>query len=189
VQLLTILVIAFGLAMDSFAVSLGVGTAGRAQDLRSKVRLAFHLAFFQGLMTLLGWLAGSTIIRYISSIDHWIAFGLLAYVGGKMIRSGLNPGEDQYDQVDPSRGKTLILLSTATSIDALAVGLSMALLHEPILLSAVVIGLVTFILSGFGVTAGGRLKEAFGKKMEILGGVILIGIGLRILIGHLLGIG
>jgi putative Mn2+ efflux pump MntP len=187
VELLTILALAIGLAMDSFAVSLGVGAAGRASDLRSKIRLAYHLSFFQSLFTILGWLAGHTLVRYISSIDHWIAFGLLAYVGGKMIWSGLHPSEGQYDQIDPSRGRMMIVLSIATSIDALAVGLSMALIHEPVVAPAVVIGLVTFFLSGLGVAIGNRLEAAFGKKMEIVGGMILIGIGVRILISHLFG--
>jgi len=187
VEFLAVLALAIGLAMDSFAVSLGVGAAGRANDLRSRVRLAFHLAFFQGLFTVLGWLAGHTLARYISDFDHWIAFALLAYVGGKMIWSGLHPSKGQYDQIDPSRGRMMVVLSIATSIDAMAVGLSMALIHEPVWLPAVVIGLVTFFLSGLGVVIGNRLEEAFGKKMEILGGIILIGIGLRILITHLFG--
>jgi manganese efflux pump family protein len=187
VEIFTVLAVAIGLAMDSFAVSLGVGTAGRANDLRSKVRLAFHLSIFQSLFTVLGWLAGHTLTRFISGFDHWIAFALLAYVGGKMIWSGLHPAEGQYDHIDPSRGRMMIVLSIATSIDAMAVGLSMAMIHEPVLLPAVVIGLVTFILSSLGVSVGNRLEATFGKKMEIVGGLILIVIGVRILISHLFG--
>jgi putative Mn2+ efflux pump MntP len=178
------LLIAIGLAMDAFAVSIGAGTGGQVSDLRSKLRLAFHFGLFQTGMTLIGWLAGTTVQRWISSIDHWVAFGLLAYVGVNMIRSGLGKrGDDVH--TNPSRGVTMVLLSVATSIDALAVGISLAMISVPIIFPSLVIGVVTFGLSGFGLLAGSRLGEKFGKRMEILGGLILIGIGFWILINHL----
>jgi manganese efflux pump family protein len=180
----TSLLIAVGLSMDAFAVSLGVGTSGTANDTRSKFRLAFHFGIFQAGMTLLGWLAGSTISAWISSWDHWLALGLLSYVGVNMIRSGLNP-ETELDRPNPSKGGTLVMLCVATSLDALAVGLGLAILATPIVSPSIVIGLVTFLLSGFGLLAGKKLSEQFGKRMEIIGGLILLGIGLQVLIADL----
>jgi len=184
-ELLTSVLIGLGLAMDAFAVSLGIGTAGQAENRRAKFRLAFHFGWFQMMMTVLGWLAGSTIAGLISQFDHWIAMALLGYVGTNMIRSGLNPDEECY-RCDPSRGKTLVILCIATSIDAMAVGLSMAMLKTSIWLPSIIIGVVTFFISGMGLLAGGGLGAKFGKRMEIIGGLILIGIGLRVLATHLL---
>ncbi len=181
---ITTLIIAVGLAMDAFAVSLGIGTAGRAQDRRAKFRLSFHFGVFQAGMTILGWLAGSTISRFISGFDHWIAMILLGYVGINMIRSGFDRDGESYCN-DPSKGKTLMMLCVATSLDALAVGLSFALIGTNVLFPSLVIGVVASGLSLFGLLAGCRLGELFGKRMEIFGGLLLIGIGLRIVITHL----
>jgi putative Mn2+ efflux pump MntP len=183
-ELLTSIFIGIGLAMDAFTVSLGIGTGGQANDQRAKFRLAFHFGFFQMAMTVVGWFAGTSIVDLIEAFDHWVAMGLLAYVGVDMIRSGLNPERESYGS-DPSKGKLLVLLSVATSIDAMAVGLSMALLKTPWLVPAIIIGVVTWGLSSFGLLAGDRLGQRFGKRMEIFGGVILIGIGLRVLVTHL----
>jgi putative Mn2+ efflux pump MntP len=180
-----ILLIAFGLAMDAFAVCLGAGTTQHIKGPRPIFRLAFHFGLFQALMPILGWLVGSTIIQWIAPVDHWIAFGLLAFVGVRMIRSGLR-GEDESDAVDPSRGATLIILSVATSIDAFAVGLSLAVLGVGIVYPAIVIGLVAGGMSLLGIFLGGRLGKAFGKRMEVIGGLILIAIGVRVVISHLL---
>jgi putative Mn2+ efflux pump MntP len=184
-SLVTTLLIAVGLAMDAFAVSLGVGTMGRSNNPRSIFRLSFHFGIFQALMPILGWLAGTTINQYIRSFDHWIAFILLGYVGGKMIYEGIKGEKDEYAS-DPSRGKMLVILAVATSIDALAVGLSLAMLEVPVVQPAIIIGVITFGLSLLGLLLGGRLGEKFGKRVEILGGLILIGIGLRILVTHLM---
>lgn len=183
-ELATSLLIALGLAMDAFAVSLGIGTAGRANPARAKFRLAFHFGVFQTGMTLLGWLAGSTIVGLISGIDHWLALVLLAYVGINMIRSGFNPDCESY-QSDPSKGKTLMLLCVATSLDALAVGLSLAVLKTSILFPALLIGVVASGLSTVGLFAGNQLGKTFGKRMEILGGLILVVIGVRTVLTHL----
>jgi putative Mn2+ efflux pump MntP len=183
----TILLVAIGLAMDCFAVSLGVGTAGTAVGRRPTFRLFFHFGLFQAGMTILGWLAGKTVVTYISAIDHWVAFGLLAFVGIRMIRSGLRKEGEQPAIADPSRGLTLVMLSIATSIDALAVGLSMALLNVNVLWSAIIIGGVSAALSLIGLSIGSQLGLRFGKSMEVFGGIILIGIGLRVLITHLFG--
>lgn len=181
-----ILLIAVGLAMDAFAVSLGIGTTGQASRPRPIFRLSFHFGLFQALMPILGWLAGSTVADLISNVDHWIALALLAFVGVRMIRSGLDAnGEPHFS--DPSRGGTLFMLAVATSIDAFAVGLSLAMLHVSVFYPAAVIGVVTAFLSLVGLLTGGRLGKVFGKRMEIVGGVILIGIGLRVLFSHLMG--
>ncbi len=181
----SIFLIAIGLAMDCFAVSLGVGTAGTAVGLRPTFRLFFHFGLFQGGMTLMGWLAGKTVVGYIASVDHWVAFGLLAFVGVRMIRGGLQKAGDEPAIPDPSRGLTLVMLSIATSIDALAVGLSLAFLEVNVLWSALLIGGVSAVLSLLGLSLGNQLGLRFGKSMEILGGLILIAIGLRVVITHL----
>jgi len=183
-ELFTLLLVALSLAMDVFAVSLGVGTSSYGTSMRCRLRLAFHFGLFQGGMTFLGWLAGTQINEWISGFDHWLAFVLLAFVGIRMLRSGFNKDEESHP-VDPSRGMTLILLSLATSLDALAVGLSLAFLEVDILLSSMVIGAVSLILSLLGTAFGGTLGSRFGKRMEIVGGLLLIAIGVRIVITHL----
>lgn len=185
-SLLTTLLIAAGLSMDAFAVSLGAGTSRQSNSARSRLRLAFHFGLFQALMPILGWLAGNSIDYMISSVDHWIAALLLAYVGGKMIREGFSARMTTLPE-DPSRGKNLVMLSVATSIDALAVGLSLAMLKVHIVTPAVIIGVVTFSLSLLGLLVGNYLGYKFGKVTQVLGGVILIGIGLRVLVTHLIG--
>jgi putative Mn2+ efflux pump MntP len=182
--LVTTFLVAVGLAMDAFAVSLGAGTSRQSNSTRSRLRLSYHFGLFQGLMPVVGWLAGSSIDRFISSVDHWIAALLLAFVGGKMIREGLSADPLVFSE-DPSRGKNLVMLSVATSIDALAVGLSLSMLKVHIVTPAVIIGVVTLCLSLFGLLVGNYLGDKFGKNTQVLGGVILIGIGLRILITHL----
>jgi putative Mn2+ efflux pump MntP len=135
----------------------------------------------------LGWLAGKTIVTYIAGLDHWVAFVLLAFVGVRMIRGGLKKAGEEPAIPDPSRGLTLVMLSIATSIDALAVGLSLALLSVSVLWTALLIGGVSALLSLVGLLLGNQLGLRFGKSMEILGGIILIGIGLRVVITHLFG--
>jgi putative Mn2+ efflux pump MntP len=171
--------------MDAFAVSLGIGTTRQASLPRPIFRLSFHFGLFQFMMPVLGWLAGITVASFITHVDHWIALGLLAFIGGRMIRSGLDPEAGAYPS-DPSRGGTLMMLSVATSIDALAVGLSLAMLGVHILYPSIVIGVVTAGLSLTGLLIGHKMGTTFGKRMEILGGLILIGIGLRVLITHLM---
>lgn len=183
-ELLTITLISIGLAMDAMTVSLGIGTADQIASLRGKIRLAAHFGIFQSGMTALGWLIGETVIQYVQSIDHWIAFALLSYVAVNLIRAGLSEEGKAFVQ-DPSTGKVLVILSLATSIDAFAVGLSIAMIQVPILLSVLAIGIVSLALSSVGLFAGCKLGETFGKRMEIVGGLILFGIGIRVLITHL----
>ena len=162
-----ILLIAIGMAMDAFAVSLGIGTTRQARLPRPIFRLSFHFGLFQFFMPILGWLAGMTIASFIAHFDHWIALGLLAIVGGRMIRSGLDPEAEAYPN-DPSRGGTLVMLCVATSFDALAIGLSLAMLGVNILYPSIVIGVVTVALSFTGLLIGHKLGAVFGKRMEIL---------------------
>jgi len=181
-----ILLIAVGLAMDASAVSMAAGASGQAHGGRAAFRLSFHFGLFQFMMPVIGWYLGSTVAPLIAGVDHWIAFGLLAFVGGRMIRAGLNRDEKSVP-ADPSRGITLVALSVATSIDALAIGLSLAMLGVRIWYPSVVIGVVTAGLSLLGLQLGTRLGARFGKRMEIVGGVILVVIGLRLLFSHVIG--
>jgi putative Mn2+ efflux pump MntP len=181
-----ILLIAISMAMDAFAVCLGAGAQGTTSGRRPAFRMAFHFGLFQFLMPVVGWFAGTTIAQYITTYDHWIAFGLLAFVGGRMIWTAFHP-EKEEEKADPSRGWTMVLLSIAVSIDALAVGLSLGLVGISVWYPAIVIGIVTALLSAIGLRIGNRLGEKFGRTMEIIGGIVLIGIGLRILLGHMLG--
>jgi putative Mn2+ efflux pump MntP len=182
---LEVFLIAISMAMDAFAVCLGAGAQDQASGHRPAFRLAFHFGLFQFLMPVVGWFAGTTIERFIASYDHWVTFGLLAFVGGRMLYSSFQP-EAESRRNDPSRGWTLVLLSIAVSIDALAVGLSLGVMGIVIWFPAVVIGVVTGLLSWLGLKLGNRLGEKFGRRMELAGGVILVLIGIRILLAHLL---
>jgi manganese efflux pump family protein len=179
-----ILGLAVGLSMDAFAVATAASvTLGRVTP-RQVFRFAFHFGLFQAMMPVLGWLAGLTVQRYIQAWDHWAAFGLLVFVGGKAIVQALKSPEDGSDKPDPTRGLSLVVLSVATSLDALAVGLSFAMVRVRIWYPAVVIGLITAGLTWVGMLVGSRLGTRFGRRMEIAGGLVLIGIGVKILISH-----
>lgn len=180
---LTTLLISIGLAMDCFAVSLCAATINVKQNFRYRFRISFHFGLFQGGFTLIGYLLGSTVASLIQSIDHWIAFALLAFVATKMIKEGLETNED-FCPSDPSRGKMLVLFSIATSIDALAVGLSLGIINSEIISTSLLIGLTSIVFSLLGLFLGRKLSTLFGKKMEILGGLVLLFIALRILIEH-----
>ena len=181
---LQIILVALSMAMDAFAVCLAAGSLSLAQGPRSAFRLSFHFGLFQFIMPVVGWLAGATIEPFIRNYDHWVAFGLLAVVGGHMIYSALTGGVNKFS--DPSRGWTLVLLSVAVSVDALAVGLSLGLLGIFVWYPATIIGVVTSLLSLIGLRLGNRLGRQFGKSAGILGGFVLIGIGLQIVISKLL---
>lgn len=181
---ITVLAIAVGLAMDALAVAIATGLAVARVTPRHVFRLAFHFGLFQFLMPVLGWLAGRQIAEAISSYDHWIAFALLCFVGGKMLWEAWQ-GESDQMKADPTRGLMLITLSVATSLDALAVGLSMALLGVSVWGPAVVIGLVACGLTAVGLLFGNRLGRGWGRWADALGGCVLLGIGLRILASHL----
>lgn len=182
-----IVVIAVGLAMDAAAVSMAAAAGGFAGNGRAVFRLAFHFGLFQFMMPVAGWFLGAGFVVYIRGIDHWIAFALLAFVGIRMIREGLDGSEGPVIRKDPSRGMTMVMLSLATSIDALAVGLSLAMMDISIWYPSVMIGGITSGMSLLAITLGKRLGGLLGKRMAVAGGVILVGIGLRILVSALAG--
>ncbi len=181
---LGILGLSVGLAMDAFAVSISAGLKLGRMRFGPMVRLSLSFGLFQFIMPLIGWLAGSEVARYIAAFDHWVAFGLLAFVGGKMLREARDTLPSGA-RVDPTRGTMLLSLSVATSIDALAVGLSMAFLHIPIFIPATVIGIVTAILTALGAGFGIRLGRRWSRWAEGIGGTVLLLIGIRILYSHL----
>jgi putative Mn2+ efflux pump MntP len=183
-DIINILLIAFGLSMDAFAVSITNGIAIKHQRINHALRIGIFFGSFQALMPLIGWLAGLSLRDLISGIDHWVAFGLLALIGSKMIYESMKIGPDD-KETNSLNIFVLLLLSIATSIDALAVGLSFAFLKISIITPIIVIGIVTFILSFLGVLVGNKLGHFFENKMEFLGGLVLIGIGIKIFIQHL----
>ena len=181
--IISILLIAVGLAMDSLAVSISGGIVMRPFCIRQSLRLALTMGIFQGGMTLLGWLMGVSFSSYITAFDHWIAFILPGFLGGKMIYESF--GEEE-TTISSFSTKTLLTLGVATSIDALAVGVSMAFLKTSIYFPAFIIGFVTFALSLIGVISGYRFGKIKGINVELFGGIILIAIGVKILIEHLM---
>ena len=183
---LNLLGISIGLAMDAFAVSIAAGLVLAPATRRQTFRLAFHFGLFQFMMPILGWAAGRGLVEYIAPLDHWLAFGLLMFVGGKMLWEARGEKETR-DSVDPTRGLMLVTLSVATSIDALAVGLSMAFMRVSIWVPSVVIGLVAAALSAVGISFGSRFGPRLGSWAEIVGGCVLLLIGVRILFSHLAG--
>lgn len=180
----SILIIALGLGMDAFSVAIGIGAFSRTASWGPVFRLSLYFGIFQTLMPVAGWFAGMTVAHVIAEYDHWVAFALLAYVGGKMMMESLHHGEKNY-HADPTRGLTVLMLSVATSIDALAVGLSFAFLQIPIFFPSIVIGAVAFGMTMIGMVFGEKLGGLMGRKVEMIGGIILIGIGINILLEHL----
>jgi manganese efflux pump family protein len=173
--------IALALAMDAFAVALAAGAVLNPLTGRHLFRLGFHFGLFQSLMPIIGWLVGMTVQKWISAYGNWIAFVLLAVVGGRMIMEAFEDKEDK-PASDPTRGLTMIILSVATSIDALAVGLSLAMLGVSVWLPSAVIGVVAGVLTVLGMLLGRRLGGIWGRRVEVGGGLVLIGIGLKILL-------
>ena len=182
-----LLLIGVGLAMDAFAVSICKGLAMRKVNKKQVVIIGLFFGGFQALMPLIGWLLGSQFESYITNIDHWIAFILLAFIGGKMLLEAVKPEEDvEIEQMDPPLDiKEMFLLAVATSIDALAVGITFAFLDYPIVEAISIIGITTFIISVGGVYVGNFFGNKYKNKAEFAGGLILVLIGLRILLSHL----
>ena len=183
-NLITIFILAIGLGIDAFSVAIGIGAANTKRSWAPVLRLSAAFGIFQFVMPIAGWLAGQTVVSFIANYDHWIAFSLLAYVGGKMIREGFEEESDE-EKADQTLGLPLFLLSIATSIDALAVGFSFSVLKVQILFPATIIGIVCFLMTAIGMIFGKALAKIFGKKVEILGGIVLIAIGVKILLDHL----
>lgn len=179
--------IAVGLAMDATAVAIATTILLGQASRRQMFRFTFHFGLFQATMPVLGWLAGRELREHIEAWDHWVAFCLLALVGGKAIHDAFRGGDGDDPRVaDPTRGLSLIVLSVATSIDALAIGLSLAVLDVEIWYPAVVIGVITAAMTLCGMLLGGRIGQRRGRHIRVLGGVILIGIGVKILVEHTL---
>lgn len=183
-QLITFFLIGIGLSFDSFAVSVSCGLMRREIKFPKACLIAFSLAFFQALFPAIGWFIGATIKDLIASVDHWIAFGLLAFIGIKMIIEGIKPN-GTLKNFNPFKLRILIGLSVATSIDALVVGLSFGFLDIPILFPVLVIGVVTFIASMLGMLFGKYIPAKRSHQSLILGGIIITAIGIKILIEHL----
>lgn len=181
-----ILGLSVGLAMDAFAVSVSAGVRAGRLTAPQMVRLSLAFGLFQFLMPLIGWLAGSELAKLIQALDHWVAFALLAFVGGKMLWEA-HSSEASETRGDPTRGAMLFTLSLATSIDAFAVGLSLAFLHLPIVIPSVTIGVVTSTLTAFGAGFGSRIGQKWSRWAEVAGGIVLLFIGCRILYVHLSG--
>ncbi len=177
--------IAFGLAMDAFSVAMASGVALEKVSPRHAFRLSFHFGLFQFGMPILGWFAGYLVASRMESFDHWIAFALLAGVGGKMVWEALR-SDGETVRGDPTRGMSLIMLSVATSLDALAVGLSLVMIGIPVLYPSIVIGVVAASMTLLGLMIGNRAGHLLGRQMEVFGGMVLIAIGLKILLDHFL---
>lgn len=182
------LLLAVALAMDAFAVALASGVSMECVTPRCAFRLAWHFGLFQAIMPVLGWTLGLGLRRWMETFDHlttWLAFVLLAFVGGRMFWDAFHHA-DAHPRCDPTRGATLVLLSVATSIDALAVGLSLSLLGRPILAPVLLIGAVAFAFTGAGLYLGRGVRKfsGLGPVAEVLGGLVLLAIGLHILHEH-----
>lgn len=184
-SVLEILLISIGLAMDAFAVSICKGMSMKKMDWKKAIIISAYFGFFQMLMPIIGYLLGYSFSDLVKNIDHWIAFGLLSFIGIKMILESMEKEQNNNDNID---FKTMLGLSIATSIDALAIGITYAFLKpENSILAFLVIGIITFILSVLGVKIGNKFGDKFGNKAELAGGIILIMIGAKILIEHLAG--
>ncbi|MBI9020815.1 MAG: manganese efflux pump [Verrucomicrobia bacterium] len=183
--ILSILLIALGLAMDAFAVSITSGITIKNLKARHALLIGAAFGIFQALMPVLGWALGQWATRWISAVDYWIAFGLLLFVGGHMILTAMQP-EEESDAKNPLHLPTLLMLALATSIDAFAIGISLSMLRVSIALPAIIIGLVTFALSFAGVYFGRLFGHFNEKKMEVFGGLVLIGLGTKMLLDHLI---
>lgn len=177
--------VAIGLAMDAFAAAVAVSVSLRAVSRRQVLRLAWHFGLFQALMPIIGWLAGVSVVERIAAWDHWVAFGLLSLVGLRAIRAGMWGDEPSSATApDPTRGVSLFVLSLATSLDALAAGLSFAALGVKVWVPSLVIGCTAGVLTAVGTIFGSRLGRRFGAWAEVAGGVVLIGIGFLIVLEH-----
>lgn len=181
--ILEIFLVGVGLAMDAFAVSICKGLSMKKLDWKKAIIIALYFGIFQAVMPVIGYFLGTTFESLVTQIDHWIAFILLGIIGINMIKEAFsNDSENVNDKVD---FKTMIILAIATSIDALAIGITFAFFKTNLLLAVIIIGIITFVLSLIGVKIGNKFGNKYEKKSEIFGGVILILIGVKILIEHL----
>lgn len=177
-----------GLAMDAFAVSVCKGLGMRRLNKKQALIIGLYFGGFQALMPLIGWLLGSQFQKYITSIDHWITFILLGFIGGKMMIEAIREWneEETVDVMDaPLDHKNMLVLAVATSIDALAVGITFAFLDTPIIEAITIIGITTMVISIIGVVVGNFFGSRYKSKAEFIGGLILVLLGLKILLEHL----
>ena len=179
-----VIFIALALAMDSFAVSITSGVTIKKLKVGNALKIALLFGFFQGFMPVIGWLAGTSLRTFISGFDHWVAYGLLSFIGLKMIYESFKL--ESAEKEGKLNSYVLLVLAIVTSIDALAVGISFAFLKIAIITPVIVIGIITFLLSFIGVFIGNKIGPFFENKVEFLGGLILVAIGVRILIEHLI---
>ena len=181
---LTLILIALGLAMDAFAVSISSGITIHKMRIRHAMLIASFFGVFQAVMPLIGWIAGHGARVFVSSCDHWIAFGLLVLIGGKMIHESFKT-EEKKESFDPLNIYVLFTLAIATSIDAFAVGISLSFLNVAIIRPVLVIGAITFAMSFAGAYIGDMFGHLFEKKLMVIAGMVLVGIGSKILAEHL----
>ncbi len=182
--MIELIILAVALSMDAFAVAIGLGAKQVTFNKSLALKVGLLFGFFQGFMPLIGYLAGIGLSTFIESIDHWIAFILLAIIGGKMIYESF--GEPVEEEISIISNKVLLVLAIATSIDAMAAGFTLTLMATTITVSIVTIGLITFIFSYGGVWIGSKGGSFLENKAELLGGIVLIAIGLKILLQHTL---
>ncbi len=185
-DLLSVIPVAFGLSADCFAVALSAGISKSRLSFLQQLRISLAFGLFQAVMTLVGWFLGRTVVNLISEYDHWLAFGFLALVGGKMIWESLHHNEDDHKEFNISKILPLLVLSIATSIDALAVGLSFAFVDMSIAFAAATIGIIALLITMIGLIIGRQVSKVAGSWAEIIGGLILIAIGCKILLEHIL---
>lgn len=180
---LEILLLGIGLAMDAFAVSICKGLSMKKMNWKNAIIIALYFGIFQAIMPMIGYFLGTTFESFVTTFDHWIAFILLVLIGGNMIKESFdNEDEKKNDKVD---FKTMIVLAIATSIDALAVGITFAFFDVNLSLAVSIIGIITFFISIFGVKIGNRFGDKYQNKAELMGGVILVLLGIKILLEHL----
>ena len=184
-DIVTLLFIAIGLAMDAFSVAISNGITIKKLRITDGLKIGLFFGVFQFGMLYVGNVLGGAFEQYIIKVDHWIAFFLLMFIGGKMYYEAVWGEEEEIDESKPLDFKTLTILAIATSIDALAVGVSLATITKNILFDASIVGIVAFIFSFVGVYIGNKCGNLFGRKAEIAGGIVLMGIGIKILIEHL----
>ncbi|MBL8027942.1 MAG: manganese efflux pump [Fibrobacteres bacterium] len=180
--IISIILIGVGLSMDAFAVSLTACINWEGHRIRNALKIAFFFGFFQALMPTIGYFGGTAVSGFVQAVDHWIAFALLLIVGGKMIVEAIRKSGEGECKKEKLTIHVLLMLALATSIDAFAVGLTFAMLKTAIWLPVVLIGLTTFIISFVGVIFGEKIGEMAGRKVEVLGGLLLVGIGVKILV-------
>ena len=185
-SLFEVIAVAIALAMDAFAVAVAAGVILRQVSTRQTFRLAWHFGLFQAIMPIIGWGIGLTVQDLISSFDHWVVFALLFLIGGRMILGAIRGEEEEVESSDPTKSWSLVMLSVATSVDALAVGLSLAILRISVWFPAFVIGIIALVITAVGIHIGGFVGRRLGvaRYATLIGGVVLLSIGGKILYEH-----